>query len=350
MSDAPQAAPPRFFVDGLLAETSAASDTGPRLLGSPTPRFAPGEAEHARKALRLRAGDLVEGLDGQGGRWPLRITRLERREAALQLEGEPTFDPAPGEPGAPLPWIEVAVAWPRQTRGTEMLGRLVQLGIAAVRPLEARHQGPQGSPWGPRAGSEPPERWSRLAREACKQSGRTWLPELLDPCSPQALVDRLEGRNGSGERDDPARGPVEVLGTGEALGPGEDQEEGTEVASPAGGEPSTAPSPSTVAAARLTGEPEASAVLAVLDPHRGMAFDTWARSLLPLVQGSGPRRGTRAAPIVLVIGPEGGFAAAETDALLLAGATAVRLTPHVLRIETAAEAAAAVCATILNRL
>ena len=44
---------------------------------------------------------------------------------------------------------------------------------------------------------------------------------------------------------------------------------------------------------------------------------------------------------LVVIGPEAGFSAAERDALRRAGATAVTLGPHNMRIETAAVAAAA---------
>jgi 16S rRNA (uracil1498-N3)-methyltransferase len=44
-------------------------------------------------------------------------------------------------------------------------------------------------------------------------------------------------------------------------------------------------------------------------------------------------------PLVVAVGPEGGFTAAERDLLLSAGFVAVRLGPHLLRFETAALAA-----------
>ncbi|MBA3684349.1 MAG: 16S rRNA (uracil(1498)-N(3))-methyltransferase [Planctomycetes bacterium] len=50
----------------------------------------------------------------------------------------------------------------------------------------------------------------------------------------------------------------------------------------------------------------------------------------------------RPMPTTLIIGPEGGFTATETDAVRQAGARAVRLASPILRIETAAVAAAAV--------
>ncbi len=233
-----------------------------------------GEAEHALRVLRLRPGDLCEAIDGEGGRWRLRIVAAGAHGLGLEPLGPPAREPAPGEPDAPLPWIEVVVSWPRRARGEEMLGRLVQLGAGGVRPLLARRRGPGECPAGPS------ERWWRIAREAAKQCGRSWLPELGERTSPIALAFERRGL------------PI-----------------------------------------------------ALLDPRGGMAMDTWVRSLLPLPFGIG----TRERPIVLAVGPEGGFDDEEREALLLAGATTVKLTPHVLRVETAAEAALAVTATILAR-
>ncbi len=237
-------------------------------------RLLPEEVAHARRVLRLRPGDLALGVDGAGRAWPLAVSAGPRGdgELAFEVAGEPWSTPAYGELGAALPWIEMAVAWPRKGRAEEMLGRLVQLGAAAITPLEARFTSAEPCP------DPVPERWNKLAREACKQSRRDWLPLFHPPTSPAGLVSR---------------------------------------------------SPH--------------AVLAVLNPGCGMALDTWLRSLVPGQGGTG----TRARPITLAIGPEGGFHPLELQAFLDAGGTAVCVGPHVLRIETAAEAALAVAACIL---
>jgi len=217
---------------------------------------------HARRVLRLRTGEELIGLDGRGTRWPLRLTADGEGRPGVELAGPARSEPAPGEPGAALPWIEVCVALPREKRAEGMLDRLVQLGLAALTPLVAERS------QGPRAGLSPARRarLERIAREACKQSGRAWLPEI-----------------------------------GEELRVGE------------------------LAAAR------AGCPLAVLTPRAPGGLAAWARELAP-------GAGTRERPIVLVVGPEGGLAPAEEDALAAAGARAVRVGPHVLRIETAAEA------------
>ena len=66
----------------------------------------------------------------------------------------------------------------------------------------------------------------------------------------------------------------------------------------------------------------------------------------PIAQAVAAARGT--AMLTLFVGPEGGWTEAEIAAFELAGLTAVRLGPTLLRIETAAIAAGAVVATFLS--
>lgn len=252
---------------GSLPTFILASSLDPRAV-----QLAQGEAEHAIKVLRLGPGDRLLAIDGEGARWTLRITRVAGRRLELEPEGPPEQVPAPGKAGAPLPWIEVATAWPRKSRGEAMIGPLVQLGVARITPLLAKHGGAAPAP------EEPPERWFRIASEACKQCGRAWMPRFSNRMTPEELA--------RSRRD---------------------------------------------------------TALAVLDPAGGIALDTWLRSLVPSLVGIG----TRGRPIVLVIGPEGGFAPEEREAFLARDATWVKAAPHVLRIETAAQAAMALAGAIL---
>lgn len=256
----PTSAAPAFFLEEAV-------DAGP-------PRLLAEDVLHATRVLRLRAGDLLTGLDGRGGRLSLRVRSVHRASLELEPVGSAEHLPAPGEEGAALPWFEIAVSWPRRNRVEDMVGRLVQLGAAAIRPLAARQRGPEEPP------DEAPARLLRVAREACKQSGRAWMPELGAPLSPAEL-----------------------------------------------------------ARARVEG------AIAVLDPDASFALDTWLRGLQPSPAGLG----TRQRPIVLVVGPEGGLTQEESEALLLRGASPTWLGPHILRVETAAEAAMAVAAVVHGR-
>lgn len=234
--------------------------------------FAEGEVLHAQRVLRLRGGDRLIGLDGEGAAWPLVVRRSEPRTFEVELDGDPTREPAPGEPGAPLPWIEVCVPLPRGDRAESMVDRLVQLGAAAIRPLAAERAKPE-------ARGESERRAVRLARtvrEACKQSGRAWFPSI-------AAAEDLATILARPSRLDVALDPRAAAGALEVL-------------------------------------------------------------------ADAPLDGTDAAPIRVWIGPEGGSTPAEESALDARGARRIRLAPHVLRIETAAEAGLAlVVAVALSR-
>jgi 16S rRNA (uracil1498-N3)-methyltransferase len=234
------------------------------------PQLAPGDLEHALRVLRLGPGDRLVGLDGAGGSTELEVARAGRGTLELNEIAPVRRDPAPGETGAPLPWIEVAVPWPKGGRAEEMLDRLTQLGIAAIAPLGCERAGPHAGelPKGRR------DRLDRVLREACKQSGRTWLPLLRE--------------------QDPTQGDARL----EAV---------------------------------------------LLDPGALVSLPHW---VLGRVE-AGTATWNSARPLLVLVGPEGGCTEAERSAFLTRGAQPVRLGPHVLRVETAAEAAAAVLTSLL---
>lgn len=226
------------------------------------PELLPGDQEHALRVLRIGEGDRLIGLDGRGRIWPLAVKGVGRGHLELEAAGEGRFEPPPGSEGAPLPWIEIALPWPKGNRCEEMLDRLTQLGAAAIADLASERSGqrPEALTGARRARAE------RILREACKQSGRAWLPELrAEPCT--AFADRI-----------------------------------------------------------------------LLDPSAERSLTEWIRP--------GPR--TRDRPLSVLVGPEGGFTDAERAAFVADGAVPVRLGPHVLRLETAAEAAMAVLGCALT--
>jgi len=229
------------------------------------PQLEPEDAAHARRVLRLGIGDALVGLDGEGGRWPLRVADVAGGAFEVEAAGQPQREPGPGEPGGRLPWIEVAVCLPREKRAEAMVDRLVQLGMAALTPLWAeRSQGPLRP-----LGEGRVRRLRRIAREACKQADRAWMPVIH-----------------------PTAAPADLL-------------------------------------AERAGCPAA-----LLDPDGPETLLEWAGTL----DGTA---GTPGRPLLLLIGPEGGLTAAERAELVARGARPVALGPHVLRIETAAEAALA---------
>ena len=84
----------------------------------------------------------------------------------------------------------------------------------------------------------------------------------------------------------------------------------------------------------------------------GSVADAVQRAGLGAGANSAEQRGHNdggAARVLMIVGPEGGISQAEVDAMLDAGAVAVRLGPHVLRSSTAGPAALTLLSEMLGR-
>lgn len=127
------------------------------------------EQYHLAKVVRCRAGDLVEILDGRGGRGKARVDSLGRRDVRLTLLDH-VQEPAP----APL---ELALPLLKKTALDWVLARSVELGVTRVTLLATRFT----SATKPRG--EQLERLRRIMAEGLKQCGRAWLPDLSPPLS-----------------------------------------------------------------------------------------------------------------------------------------------------------------------
>jgi len=236
--------------------------------------LAPEEEAHARRVLRLRAGDRLEGIDGRGRAWELELGRTEGRGMELRSLRELEREPRPGEAGARLPWIEVAASLPKGARSEELVGRLAQLGVARLIPFASVRSSEAAREFGAARRA----RLERIAAEALKQSGRLWALEIAE-------VQGLE-----------------------------------ELCAPAGRE------------------------LLLLSPGAGERFFDWTAA-----RAQQDASWSESRPLCLLAGPEGGFSAEERARLVARGARELWLGPHVLRIETACEAAAAILAAGLGR-
>lgn len=142
-----------------------------------TARLHPGDVEHALRVLRLRAGDELIALDGRGSAWRARVGEIRAREVEVELLAPLESSPPPGSaPDAPAR-VRVFVALPRPGPAEELVDRLTQLGASAIVPLLCQRAGPHAR----ELSASRRERLERVAREALKQSGRLWMPEIGAP-------------------------------------------------------------------------------------------------------------------------------------------------------------------------
>jgi 16S rRNA (uracil1498-N3)-methyltransferase len=240
---------PVFLVEEVPPGTAAVLD-GP-------------EGRHAAAVRRLQPGEELVIADGRGTAAACVVEAVHGKDS-LALTVERRWH----EPQA-QPRIVLAQALIKGDRGELAVELATETGVDVIVPWRA---GRSIVKWedGPR-GAKALARWRSTAREAAKQSRRTWVPEVTEPVTTRQLADLARK----------------------------------------------------------------SAATIVLDAAAGRGLHD-----LDL-----PAEGD----LVLVVGPEGGIAGGESDALRDAGAQAARLGPTVLRASTAATAAIAALGVLTPR-
>ena len=276
----------------------------------------PAEARHAAGARRLGAGDQVELFDGQGQVAIATLLPTEARRArsgALRvLVSEVSRAPPPS---AQLTLIVAACKGPRLTW---MVEKCTELGVARILLADFERSVV-------RVGEAHLDKLRRTAIEACKQCRRAWLPELA----------------GAG----PWSGPWTAVPACQA--------EPWTAGAPAGqADPWTAGAP-----ARQTQEWTAGALACFSQPLIVATPDPQARPLGQCLRMAAQGRETSAssaAPgggspwgVRVVVGPEGGLSERELERLRAVGAIPARLSPNILRVETAAICVAAAWSEVL---
>jgi 16S rRNA (uracil1498-N3)-methyltransferase len=130
------------------------------------------EAYHLSHVLRLGLGDDIVVFDGRGRHYRAILARVEGDFAvAHQLQELP-----PSE--SPLE-LTLAVAIPKGDTMRLIIRMITELGVVRVIPLVSDR-----TVSGRAATAKAKiERWGRIALEACKQSGRSRIPEIDTPVS-----------------------------------------------------------------------------------------------------------------------------------------------------------------------
>lgn len=213
------------------------------------------EAHHLLHVLRAKVGDRVGLFNGRGEEAIAELVNHRKRSAELRITDCWT---TPNESGE----LVLATALPKGDRARWLVEKATELGVTRIIPLRTV-----------RSVVEPGEgkidKLTQAAIAACKQSGRSRLPQIE---SLMSLSDAFREFSVS----------------------------------------------------------QATHLLVVADPSAERSFGQ-------LLESPDESRSS----VIALIGPEGGFTADEQSAAIAAGATAVRLGPHILRIETAAIAISA---------
>lgn len=145
------------------------------------------ESRHALQVMRLKMGDEVILLDGEGGsyRAVLQKTQGRRVQAAL-LETQPK---------SPLAVLQIHLVQglPKADKLEIIIQKAVEIGVHTLYPLQCGRSVAQLKE---QALDKKKQRWEAIAREACKQSGRSHRLQIEPAYDLTQLLQFMRGRPG----------------------------------------------------------------------------------------------------------------------------------------------------------
>ncbi len=127
------------------------------------------QAHQVRRVLRLRLGETVTLLDGQGGVGEAMLVALDERSARFKVTRRWQ---TPREPAVHITLYQAAL---KGERFGWALQKGVEVGVSRFAPLVCERNIVDDLD----AVEDKRDRWQRIIQEAAEQSGRTHLPELL---------------------------------------------------------------------------------------------------------------------------------------------------------------------------
>lgn len=133
------------------------------------------EGRHAATVKRLRVGEAIDLCDGQGVRASATITSVDRDAIDVKILSVVT------ESEDPVRFV-VVQALAKGDRADLAIEMLTELGAAEIYPWNAQHS---VAKWDD---EKTQVKWQRIAREASKQSRRSWVPVVHDVLSTAAVA------------------------------------------------------------------------------------------------------------------------------------------------------------------
>ena len=144
----------------------------PEDVGTQELRLRGDEADHLTRVLRLGPGARIVVFDGCGHEYVTLVGRLEAAGVVCRILGDAAVQPSPTVS------ITLGQGLPKAEKFDWVVQKTTELGVADIVPLISARVIPHVS------GSQVARkvsRWEKLAREACKQSGRAIVPHLWPP-------------------------------------------------------------------------------------------------------------------------------------------------------------------------
>ena len=155
----------RFYVD-------------PQQSGNDLIELSEREAHHAANVLRLKEGERVVALDGQGSELCCTVQRVAKRGVTLAVYQRNKVPPLPYQ-------LTLVQAVPKGKTMETIVQKAAELGAHRVVPILTDRTVTQIDE--DRSESKV-EKWTWIAIDAIKQCGSTWLPQISDPIKPSQYL------------------------------------------------------------------------------------------------------------------------------------------------------------------
>ena len=140
------------------------------------------EAHHALHVLRLRGGEEVVVLDGEGQEVRCAVRGHERDAVHLEPITRRVMEPRKHA-------ITLLQAIPKGRIIEDIIQKATELGVARIVPILSErvvtHLDPESA-------ATKAAKWQMVAVEAIKQCGNPWLPKVVAPMDPHDFVSRGE--------------------------------------------------------------------------------------------------------------------------------------------------------------
>lgn len=149
----------------------------PQAIGDTTLQFGREESHHIEKVLRLEPGDAIEAFDGEGQEYSCILLERGTNGWIAQILSRQF---SPNEPGMRVHLVQGLA------KGDKMeyiIQKAVEIGIYSIIPFQCDHAVVRLDE---QKAFKKVERWQSIAREACKQCRRSYIPRIH---MPQTLED-----------------------------------------------------------------------------------------------------------------------------------------------------------------
>ena len=140
------------------------------------------EGHHAARVRRLQVGETVDVVDGRGARAACSVTAVGRDTVDLTVVSR-RLDPAPA------PRLVLVQALAKGDRGELAVELATEVGVDEIVPWSAARCVVK---WDGERGAKALTRWRSTAREAAKQSRRSWLPDVRELHNTAQVAERAK--------------------------------------------------------------------------------------------------------------------------------------------------------------